>query len=93
MVFGKSPKSQNGTLESRVGFKGLCRKGMMFFYVLIAAKLDLLLGVNYVRDTVCIGFIVNELVSIVENAGLMGMPMPEEIQKVIDIMKRESERN
>ena len=45
------------------------------------------------RDTVCIGFIVNELVSIVENAGLMGMPMPEGIQKVIDIMKRESERN
>lgn len=93
VVFGKSPKSQNGTLESRVGFKGLCRKGMMLFYVLIAAKLDLLLGVNYVRDTVCIGFIVNELVSIVENAGLMGMPMPEETQKVIDIMKRESERN
>ena len=93
VVFGKSPKSQNGTLESRVGFKGLCRKGMMLFYVLIAAKLDLLLGVNYVRDTVCIGFIVNELVSIVENAGLMGMPMPEGIQKVIDIMKRESERN
>ena len=93
VVFGKSPKSQNGTLESRAGFKGLCRKGMMLFYVLIAAKLNLLLGVNYVRDTVCIGFIVNELVSIVENAGLMGMPMPEEIQKVIDIMKRESERN
>ena len=93
VVFGKSPKSQNGTLESGAGFKGLCRKGMMLFYVLIAAKLDLLLGVNYVRDTVCIGFIVNELVSIVENAGLMGMPMPEGIQKVIDIMKRESERN
>ena len=83
VVFGKSPKSQNGTLESGAGFKGLCRKGMMLFYVLIAAKLD----------TVCIGFIVNELVSIVENAGLMGMPMPEGIQKVIDIMKRESERN
>ena len=45
------------------------------------------------QDTVCIGFIVNELVSIVENAGLMGMPMPEGTQKVIDIMKRESERN
>ncbi len=36
VVFGKSPKSQNGTLESRAGFKGLCRKGMMLFYVLIA---------------------------------------------------------
>ena len=92
-VFKNSPKTDTGSLESKAGWKGLCRKGMMLFYVLIAAKLDLLLGVNYVRDTVCIGFIVNELVSIVENAGLMGMPMPEGIQKVIDIMKRESERN
>lgn len=92
VVFRKSPKSQNGTLESRAGFKGLCRKGMMLFYVLIASRLDLLLGVNYVRDMVCIGFIVNELVSIIENAGLMGIPMPEGIQKVLDIMKMESEK-
>ena len=35
-VFGKSPKSQNGALESRAGFKGLCRKAMILFYVLIA---------------------------------------------------------
>ena len=61
VVFGKSPKSENGALESRAGYKGLCRKGMMLFYILIAARLDLLLGIDYVRDAVCIGFIANEL--------------------------------
>lgn len=34
VVFKKSPKSENGTLESRAGWKGLCRKGMMLFFVL-----------------------------------------------------------
>ena len=74
-VFRKSPKSPNGALESRAGWKGLCRKAMTLLYVLIAARLDLLLGVDYVRDAVCIGFIANEALSIVENAGLMGMPV------------------
>lgn len=92
VVFGKSLKSENGTLESRAGFKGLCRKGMMLFYVLIAARLDLLLGTDYVRDAVCTGFVANELLSIVENAGLMGLPMPEAITKVIDVLKKEPDK-
>ena len=71
VVFKKSPKSENGTLESRAGWKGLCRKGMMLFFVLIAEKLDQLTQTNYLRDAVCIGFILNEAVSILENAGLM----------------------
>lgn len=86
-VFGKSPKSPTGALESRAGWKGLCRKGMTLLYVLIAAQLDRLLGINYVRDAVCIGFIANEMLSIVENAGLMGIPLPEMFIKTIDVLK------
>ena len=41
------PKSENGTLESRAGWKGLCRKGMMLFFVLVAEKLDQLTQTNY----------------------------------------------
>ena len=77
VVFKKSPKSENGTLESRAGWKGLCRKGMMLFFVLVAEKLDQLTQTNYLRDAVCIGFILNEAVSILENAGLMGVKIPE----------------
>ena len=90
-VFHKSQKSASGALESRAGWKGLCRKAMTLLYVLIAARLDLLLGVDYVRDAVCIGFIANEALSIVENAGLMGMPLPEAVRKGIDVLKSTSE--
>ena len=62
-------------LESRAGWKGLCRKGMTLLFVLIAVRLDLLMGTNYLRDAVCIAFIANEALSILENAGLMGMPL------------------
>lgn len=91
-VFGKSPKSPNGALESRAGWKGLCRKEMTLFYILIAARLDRLLGMDYIRNAVCIGFIANELLSIVENAGLMGVPLPAMIRKVIDILKENAEK-
>ena len=92
-VFRKSPKSPNGALESRAGWKGLCRKAMTLFYVLIAARLDALVGTAYLRDAVCIGFVANEALSIVENAGLMGVPIPEKLKTGIDILKRGSEAN
>lgn len=90
-VFGKSPKSPNGAMESRAGFKGLCRKGMILLYVLIAARLDMLMHTDYLRDAVCIGFIANESLSIVENAGLMGLSLPDGIRRVIDLLKTGSE--
>ncbi len=91
VVFKKSPKSENGTLESRAGWKGLCRKGMMLFFVLIAEKLDQLTQTNYLRDAVCIGFILNEAVSILENAGLMGVKIPEILRSRIDVLRKEEQ--
>lgn len=86
-VFHKSPKTDSGALESRVGWKGLCRKCMTFVFVLIAYRLDLVLNTNYIRDAVIIAFVANELISIVENAGLIGLPLPEVIMKAIDILQ------
>lgn len=91
VVFCKSPKSETGTLESRAGWKGLCRKTMTLLYVLIAARLDVLMETEYLRNAVCIGFIANEGLSIIENAGLMGLPLPEKIKMAIDILKKDSE--
>ena len=85
-VFKASPKSKNGALSSKVGYKGLCKKGMSLLIVLIAYRLDLLVGTNYIRDAVVIGFCVNELISIVENAGLMGIPLPPILIKTIDVL-------
>ena len=89
-VFKRSGKSETGALESRAGGKGLCRKGMTLLFVLIAARLDIVIGTSYIRDAVCIGFMANELISIVENAGLMGIPLPVVIQKAIDILTNKS---
>lgn len=90
-VFHNSKKTASGALESKAGWKGLCRKGKSLLFVLIAYRLDLAIGSNYIRDAVIIGFIVNETISIVENAGLMGVPLPEVINKAIDILTSKSE--
>lgn len=90
-VFHTSKKTESGTLESRAGWKGLCRKGMTLLFVLIAYRLDIAIGLNYIRDTVIIGFIANELISIVENAGLMGIPLPPVITKAIDVLTKKGE--
>lgn len=90
-VFHNSTKTETGALESRAGLKGLCRKGAMLLVVLIACRLDIMLSTAYIKDMVCIAFILNELISIVENFGLMGVPMPEIITKAIDLLKKNTE--
>ena len=90
-VFHKSPKSQTGALESRAGWKGLCRKGMSLLIVLVACRLDAVMGSSFVRDAVVIGFIANETLSIIENAGLMGVPIPKVLARAVDILKQRSE--
>lgn len=91
-VWHNSPKSESGTLESRAGWKGLCRKGVVLLIVLVAARLDIVLGTsNIVRNAAIIGYSANELISVVENAGLMGVPIPSIIQKAIDVLQKKAE--
>ena len=90
-VFHKSNKTDTGSLESKAGWKGLCRKCMTLVFVLVAYRLDLVIGTNYIRDAVIIAFMANELISLVENAGLMGIPLPAVITKAIDILQKKSE--
>ena len=87
-VFHKSTKTDSGTLESRAGFKGLCRKGAMLLVVLVAYRLDLAVGTAYIKDAVIIAFIANEAISIIENAGLMGVPMNETLKNAIDVLQK-----
>lgn len=91
-VFKNSSKTCTGALESRVGWKGLCRKCMTLIFVAVSYRLDLVLNVDYIRNTVVIAFIANETISLVENAGLMGIPLPTVITKAIDILQKKTER-
>lgn len=98
-VFHASPKSANGGLESKAGWKGLLRKFVTLLIVVIANMIDKLLDLTYIRDAVVIAFCLNEIISIVENAGLMGIPIPRVIMKGIDLLqekagdKEETEEN
>lgn len=84
LVFHKSSKTESGAYNSAYGLKGLCKKGLMLLFVLVAVQIDRLLGTAYVRDAVCIGFCANEILSIVENLGLAGIPMPEAVIKALE---------
>ena len=90
-VFKNSNKSESGTLDSKAGFKGLCRKCMIVLFVLIGNHLDLMIGVDYVRNAIIIGFAANELISIVENAGQMGVPVPKVVLNAIEVLKEKEE--
>ena len=86
-VFHKSKKSESGHLESRAGWKGLCKKFATFLFVIVANLLDRQMGTSFIRDGVCIAFITNELLSIIENAGLMGIPIPKVITNAIAVLE------
>ena len=85
-VFHKSPKTDTGAYASRVGLKGLVRKAMMFVFVCIGNMMDNMMGVAYLRDAITIGFVVNEILSICENAGLMGLPLPKPLIAALDVL-------
>lgn len=87
----KSNKSTTGTLSSASMAKGLIRKGVYLLIILVAYRLDISLGVDYIRTAVIIAFIANEVISIIENAGIMGIPIPSVITKAIDILRNKSE--
>lgn len=90
-IFKNSPKSENGKLNSAICWKGLCRKGVILLFVLIGYRLDLVFGLDYIKNTIIIGFLANELISIVENAGLMGIDLPPIIANAIDMLTEKGE--
>lgn len=87
----KSPKTDTGGLSSRIGLKGLAKKCVILMLVLVSARLDITLGTSYIRDAVCIGFIANELLSIIENAGLLGVPMPQALKNAVEILQKKND--
>lgn len=91
-VFHSSDKSETGTLNSAACWQGLLKKSMTLVIVLVAARLDIVLGTAFVRDAVVIAYIVNETISIIENAGLMGLPVPDVIMQAIEQLQGKNEQ-
>jgi toxin secretion/phage lysis holin len=90
LVFHNSRKTESGAYNSTYGLKGLCKKGLMLLFVIVAVQADRLLGSDYIRDAVCIGLCINEILSIVENLGLAGVPLPEAVVKALEQLQKKN---
>ena len=82
------------TLSSEVGFRGICRKVLIFILVGIANILDVqVIGTGSVLRTAIIFFYIsNEGISLLENAGRLGLPIPEKLKLVLEQLHNESEK-
>lgn len=82
------------TLSSEVGFKGICRKVLIFILIGIANILDVqVIGTGSVLRTAIIFFYIsNEGVSLLENAGHLGLPYPEKLKAVLQQIHDRSEK-
>lgn len=78
-------------LSSRVGFKGIAQKVFIFALVSIAHVFDIILGTTVIMDVTILFYLVNEFISIMENAHRMGVPIPELMKRMIDIVKKKSD--
>jgi toxin secretion/phage lysis holin len=74
-------------LSSSIGFKGLIKKFAVVAVVTLSHQLDLVLGTTLIMYGALYFFICNELISIVENYGRMGLPLPPTIKQAIHILK------
>ncbi|WP_303837321.1 holin family protein [Ruminococcus flavefaciens] len=89
-ALGKSKHSWTGRLSSKAGWYGIAKKFCTLLIIVVAVRVDVLIGTTYVRDATCIGFCLNELLSIVENTSLMGIPYPEAIKKGIEVLQKKA---
>ena len=89
-IFKNSPKTESGAGSSKAGFKGLAKKVIILMLVMVMVQADKVLGVSILRNAAVIGFLVNELISIIENAGLCGLTLPESFSKALDLLQGKS---
>ena len=91
-VWHRSPKSVSGALNSNAGFKGLCKKGAILLVVWIGTMLDSTYGGAYIRTAVILFFIGNEGLSVLENLGLMGVPYPKFLNKMLEALQEQGDK-
>ncbi|WP_338125097.1 phage holin family protein [Paenibacillus dendritiformis] len=74
-------------LSSKKGFAGLAKKGLMFVVVLLAHRADVALEIDFLMYGAIWFYISNEVISIAENYGRIGLPLPPQIKQIIAILK------
>jgi len=76
-------------VSSKVGFNGIAKKIMLFGLVAVANLIDCnLLGHNVLRTATIFFYLSNELISIIENADNLGLPVPEKLRNILEQLKK-----
>ena len=87
-LLGKSKQTKDGRLSARACFTGIARKGMMLMIILIAAALDEIAGQGKMLRSAATGFyICNEGISLMENAALLGVPVPAKLKQALGALR------
>lgn len=79
-------------LNSQTGFWGIWKKALMMLIVMLGHRFDEVLNADMFMAGFVYFFIANELISITENFGRLGVPLPERIRQLIEVLK-ERERD
>lgn len=80
-------------LNSEVGFKGICKKVMLFIPIVVAYKLDVVLHTEILRSLAIWFYIANEGLSILENLGKVGVKIPQPLLDALEQLKKKGEGN
>ncbi|RED84294.1 MULTISPECIES: phage holin family protein [Cohnella] len=74
-------------LNSSVGFWGLFKKGLILLVMMITHRLDILLGADMIMGGAVFFYIANELLSIIENYGRLGLPLPDRLKRIVQVLR------
>ena len=91
-ISGLLASGVEGKLSSKVGFKGIAKKVMIFFLVAVGHLIDKAIGQgSMIQDSIIFFYMGNEILSILENAGRTGLPVPDQIKSAVQILKGKGE--
>lgn len=92
-VLHKSPKTESGGLSSAKGYHGIVKKLLVIMFVAMMYRLDIVFNIDYLRNGTIIAFLFQESISIIENAGLCGVKIPEVVREGIDLLNQGVKKN
>jgi toxin secretion/phage lysis holin len=91
-VTGMLAGAYTGQLSSKVGYRGIAKKVMLFSIVAVAHLIDSAIHFNIVMTATIYFYLSNELLSILENAGRTGLPVPDQIKNAVSILKGKGDK-
>lgn len=95
-ITGVLASIKDGTgLRSEIGFWGLTRKVLMLVVIVLAHQMDVLLsgGTDVIKTGAIYFYMSNELISITENYGRLGLPMPAKLRRIIAVLKNKDQED